>query len=50
LQWDTDALQREFEVVGFAAPYVVVIRKADRVKGTLEFTHHPRTYFNFQEA
>lgn len=48
--WDTTELQRDFEVVGFSAPYVVVIRKADRVKGSLEFNHRPRVYFNFQEA
>jgi hypothetical protein len=36
--------------MGFAAPYVVVRRKSDGVKGSLEFTHHPRVYFNFQEV
>jgi hypothetical protein len=41
-------LQRDFTVVGFAAPYVVVVRKSDGVKGTLEFTHRPRVYFDFQ--
>ena len=45
--WDTKALQEDFEVLGFQAPFVVVIRKADRVKGSLEFTHMPRVYFNF---
>ena len=49
-QWDTTELQRDFEVVGFAAPFVVVIRKSDRVKGVLEFTHRPRVYFDFREA
>lgn len=47
--WDTDALRAEFDVIGFAAPFVVVRRKADGVKGTLEFTHHPRVYFGWQE-
>ena len=45
--WDTAELTRDFEVVGFMAPLVVVRRKADRVKGSLEFQHHPRLYFNF---
>jgi len=45
--WDTDALRRDFEVVGFLAPYVVVARRSDGVKGTLEFTHNPRVYFDF---
>jgi hypothetical protein len=48
--WDTDALRREFEVIGFSAPYVVVRRRSDGVKGTLEFTHNPRVYFNWQES
>ncbi len=49
-QWTTDQLRAEFEVIGFSAPYVVVIRKADQVKGTLEFTHAPRVYFGFIAA
>lgn len=47
--WDTTQLQEDFEVIGFGAPFVVVKRKADGVKGTLEFTHRPRVYFNFKE-
>jgi hypothetical protein len=50
LEWDTAELQRDFNVVGFLAPFVVVTRKSDGVKGTLEFTHQPRVYFNFREA
>jgi hypothetical protein len=46
-RWTTDDLSRDFEVIGFAAPFVVVVRKADGVKGSLEFTHSPRVYFNF---
>lgn len=46
--WDTEALQRDFVVEGFLAPYVVVRRKSDGVKGTLEFTHNPRVYFDFR--
>lgn len=47
--WDTTELQRDFTVLGFLAPYVVVERKANGVKGSLEFSHSPRYYFNFQE-
>lgn len=47
--WNTAELQRDFEVVGFAAPFVVVRRRADGVKGTLEFTHSPRIYFRWEE-
>ncbi len=46
--WNTSELQKEFEVIGFQAPYVVVIRKSDRVKGSLEFTHNPRLYFGWK--
>jgi hypothetical protein len=45
--WDTDQLSGEFEILGFMAPYVVVRRKADGRKGSLEFQHTPRFYFNF---
>lgn len=46
--WDTSELARDFIVVGFMAPLVVVKRKADSVKGSLEFQHQPRYYFSFQ--
>ena len=46
--WNTEELSRDFEVVGFLAPYVVVRRKSDGRKGSLEFQHHPRFYFNFK--
>jgi hypothetical protein len=45
--WTTAELTRDFEVIGFAAPFVVVVRKADDVRGSLEFTHSPRVYFGF---
>ncbi len=47
--WDTDDLTTDFAVVGFLAPYVVVRRKSDGVKGTLEFQAHPRYYYGFEE-
>lgn len=46
--WDTGELAEEFEVIGFLAPVVVVRRRSDRVKGSLEFQHSPRFYFSFQ--
>ena len=45
--WDTQQLAEEFEVIGFMAPLVVVRRKADGVKGSLEFQHNPRLYWGF---
>ena len=49
-RWDTEQLRDEFEVLGFAAPFVKVRRKSDNVEGTLEFTHSPRFYFNFEPS
>jgi hypothetical protein len=46
--WDTGQLGEQFEVVGFMAPLVVVRRRADGVKGSLEVQHSPRFYFNWQ--
>jgi hypothetical protein len=45
--WSTQELSRDFEVVGFMAPLVVVCRRSDGKKGSLEFQHNPRFYFNF---
>jgi hypothetical protein len=49
-RWTTGELQDEFQVHSFAAPFVIVTRKADGVKGTLQFNHDPRVYFGFQGA
>jgi hypothetical protein len=43
--WTTEQLQKDFEVLGFMAPYVTARRRADGVLGSLEFTHSPRVYF-----
>ena len=48
-RWTGDELRRDFTVLQFMAPFVVVARKSDGVKGSLEFTHSPRVYFNWQE-
>jgi hypothetical protein len=47
--WTGTELQREFKVIGFMAPFVVVERRADGVKGSLMFTHSPRYYFGWEE-
>ncbi len=46
--WDTKQLTEDFEVIGFMAPVVVVRRKSDGIKGSLEFQHNPRFYFGWQ--
>lgn len=44
---DTTQLSLAYDVLGFMAPYVVVRRKSDGVKGSLTFQHSPRIYFDF---
>jgi hypothetical protein len=46
--WTTEELQRDFDVLGFAAPLVVVRRRSDGVRGSLMFTHQPRYYFGWE--
>jgi hypothetical protein len=45
--WNTQELGEDFEVLGFAAPLVVVRRRSDGVRGSLFFQHAPRLYFSF---
>ena len=40
----------KYEFIGFMSPFALVKDRATGVKGTLEFTHRPRLYFNFKEA
>lgn len=47
--WSTEELREEFEVIGFAAPFTIVKRKADGKLGTVQFQHMPRFYFDFRE-
>jgi hypothetical protein len=46
--WNTSELANDFEVLEFAAPFVIVKRKADNRMGSLMLQHHPRYYFSFQ--
>jgi len=45
--WSTAELRIDFEIIGFAAPFVAVRCKTTGAKGTMEFTHMPRFYFNY---
>jgi len=45
--WNTEELQRDFDVVSFCAPCVNVVRKADGMPGYLVFDHRPRFYYSF---
>jgi hypothetical protein len=46
--WDTSQMTEEFQAIGFMAPLIVVCRRSDGMKGSLEFQHSPRFYFNWQ--
>lgn len=48
--WDTNELSAEFSVEGFMAPFVVMTRKSDGVRGSMMFRSHPRFYFGFSPA
>ncbi len=46
--WTTSELSEDFDVIGFAAPLVVVRRKSDGQNGSLMFQASPRFYFGFE--
>ena len=48
--WDTSEVGKDFEVIGFMAPFITVKRKEDSVRGVLMFQHSPRYYFDFQQT
>lgn len=43
--WNTEELQNDYDVIGFSSPFVVVTRKSDGAKGSLQFSSRPRFYF-----
>jgi len=45
--WDTQQLQDDFDVQGFAAPLIVVRQKTTGRTGSLFFQHSPRFYWGF---
>ena len=47
--WNTEELTKEFEVIGFLAPFAVVKRKSNGVKGSVMFQANPRFYYHFVE-
>lgn len=48
-RWTPERLERDFEVLGFLAPFVVVVRRSDGARGTLIFRHSSRFYFGWQQ-
>jgi hypothetical protein len=45
--WNTQELTDDFKVIAFSSPIVMVVRRADNVKGSLWFDHRPRFYYGF---
>lgn len=45
----TSEATEKYEFVAFCAPFVEVKCRANNRRGTLEFQHSPRFYFNFIE-
>ncbi len=45
--WDTKELMLDFQIDGFAHPFVVVKRRTDNVVGTVVFQHSPRLFYSF---
>ena len=45
--WDTAEMGADFSGIAFMAPFIVVTRKSDGVRGSLMFQHEPRFYFSF---
>ena len=49
--WNSDELRASsMEVIGFMAPFVVVRDLETGKRGSLEFQHSPRFYFNYHGA
>ena len=45
--WNTKELTKEFRVLGFRAPLVLVRNLLTNQLGTMLFQHYPRYYFGF---
>lgn len=45
--WTNEDLLEHYEISHFDPPYVHVIRKHDKVPGTVAYTDEPRLYFSF---
>lgn len=46
--WDTDQVSKAFVIEGFMAPFVVARKRDTGERGSLQFCHHPRFYFNWK--
>jgi hypothetical protein len=46
--WNTQELARDFTILTFAAPLVIVRTKSSQKLGSLLFQHHPRLYWDYK--
>ena len=46
--YNTEELRTQFEVIGFMAPFCIVLNRKTGEKGTFMFQHSPRLYFGFK--
>ena len=49
MEYTTKQLQEKFKVLGFMMGLCVVEDKETGEKGSFEFSHSPRIYFNYQK-
>lgn len=47
---NTEELQAKYEVIGFGYGYVAVRDKATGEKGSFNFDHSPRVYYDYKKA
>ncbi len=45
--WDTEEMRREFDILGFKAPFAIVLDKKSGQRGSVLFQNDPRYYFSF---
>jgi hypothetical protein len=48
--WTTEEVTKEFDILGFMAPFCTAVRMETGKKGVLAFVHRPRIYYGWREA
>ena len=47
--WNTEEVQKEFEILGFKKPFALAIRKSDGARGTFLFQTMPKLFFSWSQ-
>jgi hypothetical protein len=50
-KWTTDELTQDYDVIAFAAPFCIVVRRSDNVRGSMQFARDDggvRRYSDFR--